>query len=407
MKKFWKQARAFVSDNWQIGLFSAVALAFVGFVLTYQLKTLVGGASAQEFGLTQLLANGQLSPEYILRNPTYLPHVLALYLAQLSPFHGLGTVRAIGVAFGFAGLAGFFYILRKWYSSRIALLGTLLFATSSWFLHTARYADPAASYLLVPLLIAGVIALQAKARAKWVLIAAVVLGLCLLYVPGLIWFIVPAVILQRRVILRSFGLQAIWLQVLLVLLAIFLLSPLVATLVWPSSGTTGLYNGLALLGLPTDFSTVTSFFKTAARTISDIFFYSKAGPLYGPGHLPWLDACTGILVAMGMYQFAKHFRLDRTRLLIIVGTVGLALIATGGPVPPVLLLPFIYLLAVEGLKWLLDTWLSVFPRNPVARGFGVTLAVLLVLTVGTYQLQKYFLAWGHAPETRAVFNKNP
>lgn len=408
MKKFWKQVRAFAADNWQVGLFTLLGVGALILVLTYQLATLVGGVSATEQSIGVVITSQALSPEYILRNPLQLPYLLAAYALQISPFMSAFALRLISVLFALAGAAGFFYVLRKWYSMRIALVGTALFVNSSWFLHTGRFADPAASYLLVPLLIAAVVALQAKARARWVLMAATILGLSMLYVPGLIWFLLPALLLQRRVIIGSLRLQPVWFRVILGIVSAILLSPLVATLVWPITGqTTALHNILGLLGLPTDVPSIGAFFSTAGRTISDIFFYSKAGPVYGPGHLPWLDACTGILIAVGIVQFVRHIRLDRTKMFFIVGVIGLALIATGGPVSAVLLLPFLYLIAVEGLKWLLDLWLSVFPRNPVARGFGVTLAVVLVCAVGTYQLQKYFLAWGHAPETRAVFNKTP
>lgn len=405
MKKFWKRAKAYIADNWLVGIVSLLLTAGIVFALTHDLGSLVGSASQSEAAIGSVIQTNSLTPELVLRNPLHLPYMVMLYVLQASPFMSLAAVRAISVVFGLLGLVGFYYILKSWYSRRMALIGAALFVSSSWFLHTSRYADQASAYLLVPLLIAGVVALQRKARAPIVLIAVVILGMSMLYVPGLIWFLLPAVLLQRRVITKSFMLQPIWLRAILVIISILLLAPLAAMLVWPIREADTLHNGLALLGLPASFDSLRSILSNVVHTFGDIFVYSTAGPVYGPGHLPWLDVCTGILVAMGAVQFGRHFGLDRTKLLVIIGIIGLLLIAIGGPVPIVLLLPFVYLLAVEGLRWLLDMWLGVFPRNPFARGFGVSLAVVLVCMIGAYQTQKYFQAWAHAPETRQVFNK--
>ena len=406
MKKLWKRIKAAVADNWRAGFVAVIAIALLGLLLVFRLTSLPGGLTDSEYQTLTLVQNDELSVEGLFRDPIFLPYYVGLYLMQVSSLDAHMSLRALSVLFGALGALGFYYVLKKWYSARIALIGSTLFVTSSWFLHSSRYTDTAVAYLLVPLLIACVVAIQEKSRARWILVLAVLLGLSIIYVPGLIWFVLPAVLLQRKTIVRSILLQPIWFRVLIVVLVLSMLSPIAASLIWPASGS-ALQNGLALLGLPTNLPNPLEFIKNIGRTLSDIFVYSRAGALFGPGHLPWLDACTTILAGLGAIQFVKHFRLDRTKLLVIVGIIGLLLIAAGGPVSVVLLLPFIYLLAVEGLKWLLDTWLSVFPRNPVARSFGVGVVIVLVITVSVYQTQKYFLAWGNAPETRGVFNKYP
>ncbi len=404
MKHLWKQTKAGVADNWRVWLLVGAVVASVVLALTYQLGSLTGQASATEQQIVGRVTDNSIAITDVFKNAVYLPYQLAVYLMQFTPLDSLGAVRAISGAFGLLGLAGFFYVLSKWYTLRIAVLGTLLFASSSWFLHTARFADPAASYLLVPLLIAGVVALQSKTRPRWMLLLITLLGLSVAYVPGLLWFLVPAIVLQRRIILDNLSLQPLWFKSTVAIMTIIMLVPLGFTVFFASElGSTN--SLLSLLGIPSSFETLDDFFKTGAITISNMFAYSKAGPLYSAGHLPWLDAAASLLVAIGLYQFVRHFRLDRTKLLILVGVNGLVLIALGGSVAPVLLLPFVYLLAVEGLKWLLDSWLQVFPRNPVARSFGITLTVMVVCIIATYQTQKYFLAWGGSPETHAVFNQ--
>lgn len=396
-----------MKDNWQTGLVVACGIAVVATLLLFKLGSLVHGLSNSEYMLQQAVASDSLTPQWLLRSPLYLPYYVALYLVQLGPFHGPTAIRGVSMLFGLLGAIGFFYILNKWYTLRMAAFGTVLFASSSWFLHAGRFAAPEASYLLLPLLIAGVIHLQGKARSKPVLVMVAILGLLSIYIPGLLWFIIPAVILERRIFVRSLRVQPLWFTIALGLLATLLLAPLLITFVWPYTNVSRLHEALELIGLPSQLPSLHGLWQNGLHLVSNIFAYNTQGPLYVPGHLPLLDACTGALVAAGIYQFALHFRLDRTKLIAIVGVVGALLITSGGPVPIVLLLPFLYLLAVEGLKWLLDLWLNVFPRNPVARSFGIAVVMVLVAVTSLYHFNRYFLAWGYSPETRAVFDKLP
>lgn len=407
MKRQFKVVRAWLEDNWRLWAVILAGVGAVSLLLLFKLGSLVHGLSSSEYELQQAVAHDALSLETLLRNPLYLPYYLALYVIQLGPFHGPSAIRFAGAAFGLLGAIGFFYILRKWYTLRMAVFGTALFATSSWFLHTARFASPEASYLLLPLLIAGMVHIQAKARSNTVFLLVVILGLLCLYIPGLVWFLLPAAILERDIIIKSLKVQPIWFMALTGIVALLLIVPMFTMLVWPYVQGNATKHLLALIGLPSHFPTMVEMIKNAGHLVANIFAYNNQGPLYVPGHSPLLDASTGALVLVGLYRFLVHFKLDRTKLLAIVGVIGILLITTGGPVPLALLLPFVFILAVEGIKWLLDLWLTTFPKNPLARGFGIGIVIVLVLSTSLYHVNRYFLAWGHAPETRAVFNKLP
>lgn len=405
MERIVKVSRAWIEDNWRYWLVVLSGIAAVSTLLLFKLGSLVHGLSASEYDLQQAVAHNALSLDLILRNPVDLPYYLGLYIIQLSPFHGPTTIRLTGAIFGLLGAIGFFYILRKWYTLRMAVFGTILFTTSTWFLHSARVASPDASYLLLPLLIAGMIHVQAKARTHVVLLLVIILGLFTIYIPGILWFLVPAVVLQRKVIINSLKLQPLWFKITLGLVSLLMLVPFVLMLVAPYGSLKD--NILTLLGLPQQFPSIAQIMKNIAHLIGNIFVYNVQGPLYVAGRLPLLDAATAALALMGIYRFVVHFRLVRTKLIGLVGVFGAVLISLGGTVSLVLLLPFVYLLVVEGIKWLLELWLSIFPRNPFARSFGVGVVVVLVLATSFYHLNRYYLAWGHATETREVFNKLP
>lgn len=405
MERPLKVAKAWIADNWRLALIILAGVGAVGFLLFFRLGNLVHGLSSSEYDLQQAISHNNISFEHILRKPVFLPYYLGLYVMQISPFHGPTAVRFIGALFGILGAIGFFYILRRWYTLRMAILGTILFTTSSWFLHASRYASPEASYLLLPLLIGGVVYIQAKARKHLVLLLVTILGLLCLYIPGMIWFLVVAIFLQRGVIFRSLRLQPLWFKLTIGLAALLLLVPLIFMILWPIEDTSR--SILTLMGLPTHIPSLIQILKNIGHLIGNLFIYNVQGPLYVPGHLPLFNAGSSTLALIGLVQFVTHFKLARTHLILIVGLFGTLFISLGGPVSIVLLLPFLYLLVVEGLKWLLERWLQVFPRNPLARGLGICIVIAFVMATGTYHLNRYFLAWGHSPETRAVFNKVP
>lgn len=383
-------------------------IAVLVLLLTFKLGSLVDGLSQSEAETKVLLASNGLKLGEVIREPLFLPYEGLQYLLQFTPFTGPSGTRSIGALFGLLSVLAMFYIFKKWYTLRIAVLGSVLYATTSWFLHTSRYADESAVYLLVPLLVAAMIALQAKARSRLAMAGAMIFGLSALYIPGIILFLLPAVIIKRKVIFKALRLQPLWYKLVTATVGLLLLAPLVVMVIKPLPGSSALSNLAQLIGLPGDgLHSVKTMLFTLKDRLADIFVYNTSGPIYAPGHLPWFDICTAVLVAIGIVQFARYWRLDRSKLIATTGLLSLGLIALGGPVSSVILLPFLFLFAVEGLKWLLEIWLDVFPRNPFARGFAVAMICVLTLSVSFYQINKYYFAWGKAPETRQVFNHKP
>jgi hypothetical protein len=66
-------------------------------------------------------------------------------------------------------------------------------------------------------------------------------------------------------------------------------------------------------------------------------------------------------------------------------------------------LPGVAILDAIGLKYLYEHWFSVFPFNPLARGFAVAMISLLLLSQLAYGLRYALLAWPHNMETRKEY----
>ena len=145
----------------------------------------------------------------------------------------------------------------------------------------------------------------------------------------------------------------------------------------------------------------------ALKSIPAAFLYSSSiSPSYNLGSLPLLDAFSGTMLLLGLYSYRKKIRLERTIIYIVafLCSVGLAVVNTN-QLYLFLCLPFLYLLIGEGMSFMLTEWRSVFPRNPIARFVGTVLMSIAVIAACGYHLNRYFLAWMQAPETRAVYAK--
>lgn len=406
MKDARRHITSYVAEHWRAAVAATAIIGSLLGLLAYKLGSLVGGLSDAEFTIQQAVAKNMFDIGSIVRDPLYLPYDIALYIVQLSPFHGPTAIRMIGVGFAVLGAIGFFSLLRRWYTTRMACFGTVLFVTSTWFVHSARVASPDVSYLLLPLLIAVVVSLQAKVRAKRFMLAATAFGFGALYIPGVIWFLLPAVILERKTIITSLKLQPLWFKSAVSILAIIMTIPAVAMIVAPLDDTTAISNVTSIVGLPDRILRPQVVLDNASQAIAGIFAVNTMGPGYTIGRVPWLDVSTTALVAVGIMQFVRYRRLARSKLLGIIALTSIILIALGG-VSSLILLPFVYLLAVEGLKRLLGMWLTIFPKNPFARSFGVVMIALLVAGISYYHITRYYIAWSSAPETRQYFNRIP
>lgn len=394
-----KKIKFFLSVSWRPTLWwLAISSVFLGLLL-FKLGTLVPGAAQEEQKILAHLASRDLGIMAILRDPSYLPYYLQVYVFEKLHITGIFYARLISVTIGALAVFSFYYLLSRWRTPRIAFLSTLMFATSSWFLHSVRLATPESSYLLVlPLLACGAWLHDRKTKPDLPLLAATALTGLMLYVPGLIWFAVAGLFWQRKRVrygISGLGHGKIILGVVGVIVS---LVPFVL----------GAINNPAvitrLLGLP---NSLPSWQETGSRFLEiprQIFLNGINNPVYWVGNMPLLDALTITAFVLGCVFFYGKLSLDRMRIIIfglVLGTVLYGL----GIAPLILLLPFVYLIVANGITYLLTEWYGVFPRNPIARTLGT---ILLSVAIGTsvfYNVSHYFVAWANAPEIKRTFSR--
>ncbi|MDB5164735.1 MAG: hypothetical protein JWL89_361 [Candidatus Saccharibacteria bacterium] len=380
---------------------SFVALtAGVLVLLWWRLGSLLPG-----FNHTELVTSrAPLGLHDLYNHPLYLPLKLVQTIVfHLFPDHGLLLTRLPATVFGGLAILAFAYVLRQWHGGRTAAFATLLFATSAWTLHSSRLASFDVLYLwALPTLLLAHLTMQRRSQSAYVFYGSMLLwGVCL-YIPGLVWFVLLSMYLQRKAIATGWKhLEAAWQKALYVLAGLIWLPVLLHDLVKHSAD-------LRLwLGLPDHFAAPLTLLKHFVAVPVHLFVRGPQYPENWLGRAPILDIFSLMICALGIYFYLRHWRASRSRLLGGYFILGFILVGIGGAVSLSLLVPLLYLVAATGIAYLLHDWLQTFPLNPIARGLGVGLVAAAVVLSCNYNLRAYFVAWPHNETTQATFRYRP
>ncbi len=391
-----KKLMRLVADSWQsmlIGLVIGLGLSLLYFS---RLDTLVPGAAETEVNHIK----SSLSLESITDNPLYLPHKLGIFAATKLGFTSLAAYRAVSGLFLLIGLFIFYRLASNWYSRRVTVLATLLFATSAWVLHISRLATPNIVVLGLGLFIACGVWLQKTRGSARALVGTFIVGSLLLYVPGSIWFVIALLVWKGKQFIglaKSYGAGPllIWAAAFLALL-----SPLaIAFIRQPSLIADWLL-------IPEKLPSIMTVATNLARLPAILTFRMPDIPVYWLGNLPILDVFSGTMLLLGLYSYRSKLSLDRSKALLGATLMSAILIAVSNDFSNItLLIPFTFLLIAQGIYYLLNEWFAVFPRNPLARVLGMAVFCVALLTACSYNVFHYMVAWPHTPATVQSFEK--
>lgn len=363
------------------------------FFMLWRLGALTPGLSSYEMRSVTVSLHG------IIHDPLFLPLKAVQYgVFHLSRTPGPGLLRLPGALFGLVSIGCLAGVLRTWYGRRPMIYGTLLFGLSSWTLHSSRLAGNSGLYLaaLPALLILTHYLQKDDTSALKFCACAVGLGL-ILYVPGMVWLVLLVTAWRRRELLESFAGRDAYTKVAWCLLLAATLALLVFAFVRQPS------LALTWLGKPAHLAPPLTVAKQFGAVFLHTFVRGPAGSNLWLGHLPAVGIFTSAAALIGADFYARHWQAPRSRLLLAAIIVSAILIALQGPVLLSLFVPIVYLLATAGIAYLLHNWLKIFPRNPLARRFGMTALALTVGLACWYNLRAYFVAWPHNPVTTNTF----
>jgi hypothetical protein len=292
---------------------------------------------------------------------------------------------------------GCFFVLREWYTTRVAILGTGLYMTSAWILHIGRLATPEATFLLIMPVVWAVLWLYFTTLHKSALAVLAVLTAMCFYIPGFLWLILFISIWQHKRIWKEIKNVPVWFRILCLLFMLIILAPLArAVVLHPSVG-------LEVLGLPSRLPAIQTLWHNIIHIPGSFILSAPYDPVRWLGHLPLLDIFCVVMAIFGAYSLRFRMKEVRSQLVVGGGVILFVLVALGGIPITVLFLP-IFVLIADGIAFLLQQWFTVFPKNPFARVVATTTISLTVLFVSFYHINHYFIAWPQNPATRAAYS---
>lgn len=386
-----ERIRDYLAGHWRnVAIYGALFI-LLGSALLWRLSSLVPGYSQDEVATY----NAAQSLHALLHDPANAPFLLVVKgVGYLIP-HSYLPARIVAAVLGLVTLIVMARLLHRWQDMRTAIIGTLLFGLSAWFLHVSRYGSP--EVLSFGIYVLAACGFWAKQTSSWLALGiCFVLAALLLYTPGMVWFIGLGIIWQWRTLDNLFKRH-----LLTVTLAGLVLLGMIAPIGWAIYKQHHL--AYTFLGFPSQLPGIRTVLLNIAKFPYHFLVHNSANPALWLGTAPILDAYSATALVLGTYLYIRHARLGRAPIFFSVIALTVILTALGSPITFSIVMPFIYVLIAIGTSYILDVWFKTFPRNPIARGTGWLLMGSLLALVCAYQATQYFIGWPHAQETYNTF----
>lgn len=376
-------------------LLSATALLFV-----YKQNTLIPGAHSGEVIVRERVE----LYEYPWRISVDAPYATASWLTSKVFFTDpLVSARFVAAIVSTLSVLMFYHLLRNWLlSPGKAVVGTALFATSSWTLAIGRGAHgvTVGVFLLLLIFTLGTrLLFTTKPFLDWLfLVMAVSLSLYTPVVPWLVFIVGVVSVLHYKQRQRSVPIK-LWQKLVAASAGVILLVPMLISLIIEPR------QGLQLLGVDNIVDSIPTMVLNITDAVRSIFFVGIPGSPIGLGKLPMLDIFSVFMFLLGCYYFERRLALKRSKLLFGGLAIGFVICSLSefDLVRYTLLLPLIYIFISAGIHESITRWLAVFPRNPIARGIGVVVLAISIGFVSSYNLRKVFIARPSNPEIRSLY----
>lgn len=373
------------------------------FLRLWQINAIPGGFSEQERPiLDQLLRfnknNLWLGGEF--HKASYL------YPAWLwTKLFGLKVVnlRIFSALLGTATVVLLYVFISQWFSKKIAIFSSLLFAISAFHIILSRLILPDIMFPLILLAIFSVTTLAYRTKNPWYFgFSGFLVGLGFYTSPAFLFIPALFVVSAGYFYLKNKKFITLYKKELLVAFSGFL-----ATIV-PFT--------VSFIQSPMSYLTHFGFYRSAGQLVMNIGqipnllffgtpreFFTHFGPEPLTDPLIFIASTAGFLLALFSITRRKYF-------FLVFWLVFLALYAAlkrGVQVIDLVgMLPVLYVMAALILDYVLVKWLETFPLNRSARLLIVAVFSLLFALSGLYNFDQYFVAYKNSKEVKAEFSAN-
>ena len=361
----------------------------------FRLTTLMPGISHLEL----INLNQKLTLNYIIHNPLNLIYnSLQLIVNHIFKTQSILLLRLVSVILGFFTMIFFSLALKFWYGNKTALLGMGLFITSPWVISVSRIATIDVQFLFgisLLLLLSSLLKKRIESPSIYIIINFVLT--LLIFIPGLIWFVIALIAIQRGDIYYGIKLQNKISLPLYLIFSIICLPLLVINLI---KSTTALS---VFLGLNFNHFNIISKLKDFGEGIIHSFLLGPNNPSIWLGRYPMFNIFGLVCVVLGIYFYVIHFNNNQSKILFSFLLIGLILLGLNKSNSLSLVIPVLYLFLATGISYLLQIWLKLFPINPIARSLGIVLLIILISLSILFNTRQYFVAFANNPTSRSSF----
>ena len=365
------------------------------FVLSFRLNSVMPGLSNIELGTLRQ----NLTFNYLIHNPLNLIiNLIRFMVIHILHTQSIFRLRLANLILGYLSIMVFFLALKFWYGNKTALLGIGMFISSPWVINVSRIATNDVQSLFgisLLLLISGLLRKKFKSPIIYIVINFILS--ILIFIPGLIWFVLVLIIFQRKDFHFGLKSQNKFSLPFYIILSILSLPLLVIYLIKSSQ------NILNFLGLSLKHINIISKLKDLGLAIDHSFLFGPNNPSLWLGRYPILNIFGLVCVIIGIYFYILHFKNNNSKLLFSILIIGLVLLALNKSNSLSLSLPTIYFFIATGISYLLQIWLKLFPINPLARSIGIILIIILISLSVLLNTRQYFVAFANNPRSRSSF----
>jgi 4-amino-4-deoxy-L-arabinose transferase-like glycosyltransferase len=336
-----------------------------------------------------------LSPQQLINAPYHALQKLSIHLFGVTTF----SIKLPSLLLGGLAIVALHGLLRLWFRRNVALITSIIAASSGLFLFLAQQGTPDIGYFFwnISLLLAASRLTQSKDFGSFWLILASGLAALSLYSP-LQAYIVAGLALTcaihphaRFVTFR----RPAWALIASGFTFILLVIPLIISVIHDSSVIQ------TLLGVQAQMPVFSfGYFTELAKQYTGFWLPEAGAPIY-----PVFSS--GIIAAalVGLYRLlsakytAKSYILSIWIVLSIIAVLLVPNIASFTLLPTILLLAFAF-------DYLIRSWYRLFPRNPYARVAGLIPLAILMLGLSVPSVQRFVYGYHYSDVASQTFTKD-
>ena len=387
-----------ISDFWfykfryQI-TYGALFVAYFAIIL-YTIFIAPNGLTSGEIDSATKSANlnfADIFSSQILDFPFRILQKISISLLGLSNF----SIKLPAILISIATIFAIIKLAHSWFERGTATLAAIIAIASSQFFFIAQNGTPEILYVFYPILLilAGASFLRSK-KISSLIIGVLALALSF-YTPLTIYVVLAmALTILAHPRLRLSVFREIRKNKIIggAILAVALIPLAVSVVFEPAILKT-------IFGIPNSLDLFTNF----STLISNLFSFSNSA---SNGVIsPIINPPVAILIAIGLY-FTFSAKYTAKSYLVNIWSVILLVVCLINPNLTAILFTPILLLTITGLQSLIQTWYTLFPKNPYARVLGLLPIGFFVVSLLLTSLHNFRQNYFYSPEIAKNFSQD-